>query len=1024
MIQSNQKTSLLVPYQLPKFITEDPNYSNFVLFLQAYYEWMEEQGNVLDFTKSLKNYSDIDTTSSAFLNYYMNDFMTYFPQEMLADKTKVLKLAKQLYQSKGTPASYQFLFRVLYNTDVDFFYTKDVVLKASAGKWYVPRSLKLASSDSNFLHTANLRVFGENSKSIATIENAIYDGAKTEVFISNIERLFQSGERIIVVDSANQPVYFLNGAIVPSGTIGAETLSSTIVGQISQLIINPQYRGSLYNTNDPIVIYGGLNANTPNPIGAIGTVGEVTSGGVQRISVTTEGYGYTPGVYSGIVGGANTQISFSNVPTNAGIIATVGLLDQSTSANVGSIPVDSISRKLNIRLSNTNYFFANANTTNANTSLANAFTFTTINTNPILSVVVYNSGGGISTTPTVAATSLYNSDNPLNVINGITYYSQTNLATLGVLAPIQIVNGGSGYANGQTVLLLGGTGRGAYANVVSVNSSGALTQVAYRYNPSDSFHHYPNGGMGYGPGLPTAIVVAPATGNVTTNSSSNVVTGNGSTFLTQLSNGAVLYASSNVVLGTIQSITSNTSLILSGNAATSVIANNFYINTAHLVVPGVLGTGATFSSVSNRIGAITTLNILNNGEDYVSAPKVSLEVQDLIVSNVSIQNIASSGDIVYQGANTNTATYLAFVDSINILQNNINPAASIYQMRVYNYTSKPKQVSGSSLLPLKIDSKGASMVLISNYTAGATPTTFNLSDPRFDSANGVIQYGDGTAQANSTFLDGLVIGNGQYLDTSGQPSSFDVIQSTDYNNYTYEITLEKEIAKYRDVLMNLLHPAGMHVIGRFRMDSANSFNYNIGNNLNSGHNLSFYTGTAFSNVSINGSFSSPSNNIINFGNLAGANISNIVFANTSTIRFTTSNNITVESLVIGVNGPANTATLQDSVWLSFMNVAYGTSNTSGNNYININYLTNSYDIVNGGAYSNTQYPLVDIIHAGDVIMVNNATQVVASVNYSNNTVYLQGGLANGANGLISVNRAINSTNVQIFGPVGAQAIWI
>ena len=38
MIQSNQKTSLLVPQQLPKFIGEDPNYANFVLFLQAYYE--------------------------------------------------------------------------------------------------------------------------------------------------------------------------------------------------------------------------------------------------------------------------------------------------------------------------------------------------------------------------------------------------------------------------------------------------------------------------------------------------------------------------------------------------------------------------------------------------------------------------------------------------------------------------------------------------------------------------------------------------------------------------------------------------------------------------------------------------------------------------------------------------------------------------------------------------------------------------------------------------------------------------
>ena len=96
MIQSNQKTSLLVPYQLPKFISEDPAYGNFVLFLKAYYEWMEQEGNVLDTTKSIPSNIDIDTTSEQFLNYYINDFMSYFPQEILADKRKAIKIAKEL----------------------------------------------------------------------------------------------------------------------------------------------------------------------------------------------------------------------------------------------------------------------------------------------------------------------------------------------------------------------------------------------------------------------------------------------------------------------------------------------------------------------------------------------------------------------------------------------------------------------------------------------------------------------------------------------------------------------------------------------------------------------------------------------------------------------------------------------------------------------------------------------------------------------------------------------------------------
>ena len=48
MITSGQKTSLLIPSQLPAYIRENPDYDNFVSFFQAYYEWMETDGQVLD----------------------------------------------------------------------------------------------------------------------------------------------------------------------------------------------------------------------------------------------------------------------------------------------------------------------------------------------------------------------------------------------------------------------------------------------------------------------------------------------------------------------------------------------------------------------------------------------------------------------------------------------------------------------------------------------------------------------------------------------------------------------------------------------------------------------------------------------------------------------------------------------------------------------------------------------------------------------------------------------------------------
>ena len=1028
MLQSNQKTSLLVPYELPKFISEDPNYANFVLFVQAYYEWMEQKNNTLDFSKNLLNYMDVDTTTDQFLQYYVNDFLSYFPQEILADKSKAIKIAKELYQSKGTPASYKFLFRILYNSDVEFLYTKDVILKASAGKWYVPRSLKLATGDDNFLKIQNLRLFGNISKSIATVENAIYDGLKTEVFISNISRLFQSGETVTVVDSNNQPVYFLNGKIVPIGTVGSKTLSALIVGQISQVKIDPNNRGLAYNTNDPVVVYGGLNANTVGPVGATVKVGTVTSGSIQRISVINEGYGYTTSTANSQVGGANTFIQFTNIVgiSSKAPIVVVGTLNPVGIANVTFIPTDSIQLKQYQYLGNIAgssgantynpttglwtqqaYQFAKLSSANANTTLANALSFTAFSTFPLSSVIVQNQGGGISSPPVIEAISEYTTD----------VYSQTKLANLGILAPIQIINPGSGYANNDQIAILGGSGYGAFANV-TVNSTGSIISADY---VSNSTNIMSLGGMGYFNGLPRVVVQRTANGNVTVSSTSTIVTGNGTNFTTQFSNGALLVTNTKIIIGTVQSVVNANSMILTANASINGNANSYYLGTSLLSVPGILGRDATFSQTLDRVGSITSFNITENGQDYISAPKVSLKVQDLIVSNVSILSIPTAGDMIYQGANVNTATYIAYVDSINALENFIPASNSIYQLRVYNYNAIPKKS-----LPLKIDLKGTALGLVGGYTTTHNTTFDNdITNARFDSANGVITYGDGFAKANATFLNGLVIGDGKYIGTSGQPSAFDILQSVDYNNFTYQITLSKEIEKYRDILLNLLHPTGTKVVGRIAMGSSNTMDFHAFDALDTGYSLGYYTSVAATaNISA-GSLVSPSNNIVRFNNLYGANIATFITAGETELQLTygTEPNDVVRSLVTKVNYTSNTVTLQDNVWTYFANVAIGTSAANGNNQIiNISTVTYSYNIVNNGSYSNTMYPIKDMIRVGDIVTVNGVAQTVTSFNSPFTSVLLSGPLTSGANGYISVGRGITSlyNNVQIIGPVGTQ----
>ena len=843
----DQRTSLLIPSQLPEFVRDNPDYEKFVTFLQAYYEWMEQEGGVTDGSKNLLNYSDIDRTTNEFLEYFTNDFLPYFPKDALVDKKLATKVAKELYQNKGTPASYQFLFRVLYNSDFDLFYTKDAVLKASAGLWYVAKSLRLATNDINFLNIDNYRLFGETSKSIATVENTIDAGTKIEVFISNIERLFQSGEFVRVVDSNNQDVLF-----------DGQPLRAKIVGQISQIQINKNFRGLLYAAGDPVIAYGGLNSNTG--IGAEATIGSVRTGAIERINVLTGGYGYREH--------PNTVISITNA---LGALAEVGSVnpDPTKTGNVSFIPSNTIALKRFIRVGGilpaneaaniaitgtagqfscdtiaiantdfiiitgtlggtgnitgytsgttykvstvtgtspnvtaftlntagnspittsigtltgltynivTDYNFPAANLT---TKLYDAFTMQSFSTYPLSSVLVRNGGGGISTNkiPVVTALASYPTDITPSIWASTVNYEIGDIVTYNGLSYICVQN------NINRLPITNNGLNSTYWNVGgnSIGSLGILGPIqitdggeGYMANDTVIF----TGGSGYG-----------AFANVT-----NVA-----------ANGRILNIE--YVGDTGEYPTGGMGYRLTQLPTLTINSANVEASNAEIYVDGILGEGASFEPIYDNVGEIVTISISNYGEDYITAPNISLKVQDIIITNVDIGNLPTKGDIIYQGDDLVTATYIAYYDSLELLQPYANPAESIYRIRVYNYNSNPLPTS-----ILKIDGKDMTFIMA------------NFAYNEFYNNNGVRRYGDGTAKATATFLNGLTISQGKYLNSFGQPSSFSVLQSKIYNNYTYQITVTEAIAKYRDILLNLLHPTGMQLIGRYALKSKTKFN--------------------------------------------------------------------------------------------------------------------------------------------------------------------------------------------------------
>jgi hypothetical protein len=904
------KTSLLVPSQLPEFVRDDANYQNFVTFLKAYYEWTEQQNNVLYGSKNLLSYTDIDTTLDDFIKYYRDEFLAFFPEGSLVDERKLTKIAKELYQTKGTPASYEFLFRVLYNSQVNLYNTRDYVFRASDGKWIVTRSLKLATNDPTWLNTINYRLFGQTSQGYATIEDVIIGlNGITQVVLSGIDRNFTSGEYVTVVDIHGAPVLF-NG----------QQLTAQILGVLSSITVDPAHNGSGYNVGDPVVFYGGLNPAVANPVPASAYISQVSGAAITGVNPIYRGQGYRPGGYTSI------QInSGSGTGSGAADIATTF---DGNPYYISFVNTDTIGNKANVHINSSNYGFANLTNANVNSTLQQALSFPILNTFGIFATTVTSGGTGYDATTSATATGYYQTETG----------SLESLPSLGILAPIQIRTAGVNYHVNDTIVFTGGNGQGAYANVTAVSGNGSITQITYVLDPARR-NIYPLGGQGYTADLPTVSV--------------NTATGSG----------------------------------------------------ASLYIPGLVGGDAIFGITSTSYGQVQQITLTNAGQNYIAAPGISLRVEDILVYNVNVLNEPMKGDIIYQGT-TNNTTFVANVDSITIYSSNTaNAYFSTYNLRVYDYSGSLNINSGIK-------------VLRSGADAGINLSVSNTTTGIYTQGRKI--YGNGSARATANFLNGVVLGAGIYQNADGQPSAYSVLEDQTYNNYTYILQVEQALQKYKNTALSFLHPSGMNYSAFNVLRNVAKFTPSmIGEELtvkSLGYLLD--TNTYVANVS-------PTlSNTINIYNASGANVANVVFANSYVTIIPTRGNPFYSKVV---NTTANTITLQDNWNTLVPNVAVATA-SSGSNVINISSITNSWNIATGNIVSY----ISDFINVYDQISFDGVTfksithvdqpSDLGGIIVGGSQIYVNTAFGSAQSGYLTLKSNVVSSNVYVSGIVAVQEV--
>ena len=141
MSSISKKVSPLVKTQLPDFIREDAPL--FQKFVEGYYEFLEQGNNVIEVTRSLQSYQDIDTSVDKYIEYIKRELLPSFPKTLTADQKLLVKRAKDFYRSRGSEKSYQLLFRALYNEDITIYDPGDSILRASDGRWIQENSIRV-----------------------------------------------------------------------------------------------------------------------------------------------------------------------------------------------------------------------------------------------------------------------------------------------------------------------------------------------------------------------------------------------------------------------------------------------------------------------------------------------------------------------------------------------------------------------------------------------------------------------------------------------------------------------------------------------------------------------------------------------------------------------------------------------------------------------------------------------------------------------------------------------------------------
>jgi hypothetical protein len=708
---------------------------------------------------NLLNYKTLETSVDKYVDYLREELYPSIPATHYGDKRLVAQYFKDFFESKSNEQSYRFLFKLLYDENIEFYYPGTDILRVSDGnfeKTQIIRTVAISADTRDIFLFLNKTIRGETSGVLANVVDIkkFFIGSLevAEMTLKLVSGTFAAGETIVDIDD--------------------EDLSTTIYGIVSSITIVDG--GSGYEDGNIITITG-------NGSEAQAKVSSIKESPISALKVNTIGHGY--------------QLNTEAIINNSGTGGTGFLFEVSELANTYTV-----------------------------TSGANTYTV-----GEISKLSIINRGEGYFKKPTVTL-------------------EDTTISSLGLLSNnlITIVNAGSNYGVGNTLIFTGGAGAnaaGQIASVVETTTFDLLFEDGFQMKADGSYYdiiknedwlvtgpikriELTNFGTGYTSANLPSITISTTTGSsanlIATNiqgktanvsvDTSNNITGIGSIRAVEITNFGINYSAANASASTIGDGNAILTPVISGLGIKEgvfldddgkinfkIIQDSYYYQDYSYVIK----SGLAFQTYSDTLKTIihpaglqsfgeillfteldltmlmsSTISTIENINEYVVYILSTLDVQNSMVNSESLVEFELA-----LNANTaiiqNDKSYTVFPGS-DVISTEIDVINKEYVINIENDVANLSDISVASSI---------SFGFVSDI--GLYPT-FGDIEIQYLSLEQLLEYSE------TTF-------NTTYVPTETYLTAWKLIQGTiSFSTYSYSST---QISQYANVQISTLQSA-------------------------------------------------------------------------------------------------------------------------------------------------------------------------------------------------------------------------